>query len=224
MTHPPPESPHPPPPQSPYTASAQPTTSHAQSASRQGGWGRVLLVSLVSLVIGAVVAVVAGVGSFLGTRTLTGGGAGVRCGSADLCFASFEAEDIRSFLTERGFECEGGDGRECELRTASGRYSLFMSIPDGDGRVRRFEAGVHIAPGVEMPGPGEQFHAWFAELPFADDPDRAEEATQWVAQHRQVGGDGVERTTIGSYDYSLINRADMDQTVTLMVEAGETWL
>lgn len=183
----------------------------------RGGMGKVLLVALL---IGAVVAVLAGTGAFFGSRSLTGGDGAVRCGDSDLCFANFDVDGVTGYLTGHGFTCH--TSRECQLWTGSGRYEAALSR-EGD-RLRRYEAIVSYAPGVAMPPRGEDFLAWFAALPFGADTTAASGAQQWLAANRHAGGDHSVRTEIGGYEFRLVHRERADMWVSLMVEAGEPWL
>lgn len=183
----------------------------------RSGMGKVLLVALL---IGLVVAALSGTGAFLGARGVTGGDATTRC-DGNLCFSSFEVDDVSGFLTSHGFTCQ--TGRECDLWTGSARYEVRLVGGDGQ-RSRRYEASVSYAPGVAMPEPGEEFLAWFAALPFGAGAAEVSVVQDWLAQNRQDGGDHATRTDVGGLEFSLVHREGVDMWVSLMVDAGEPWL
>jgi hypothetical protein len=173
---------------------------------------------LITSVAGLIALAGAGAGSFAAVRANAGQVGSAPCPvSYGRCIPSMRSADVISALKAKGHECAiESTGWLCTIRIGDASYEARLRTPGGQlasAYVSTRSATDGITRGAKA------YMSWFAELPFADDPQMVAYVDDWLTQ--QIDAGKKVTAEIAGYRYEL-NASNSKGYVTFDVEGLES--
>lgn len=138
-------------------------------------------------------------GGFFAVQNATASSLGpVECGAIADCIPDVPGTAVIEMLEDRGFDCE--PERFCDLTVGSTWYRISLNSHDGvDHLIAGYTVDVQHFPQLELSDRARGLLAWFATLPFSNDPEADAATRQWLDEN--LGGD--DETTIRDFDLAV---------------------
>jgi hypothetical protein len=172
-------------------------TLHGPGTPRSGGRRKWLLIPL----LGGIMLLLVGVGTFLLARSYEGSKASQSCDIWQ-CIPRLEAAKVAKALQDEGYTCTQNLGDwNCKLQI--GYVSFEVRLLVAEELIHDMEASISQADGELVTETGLPFLNWFATLPYSQDAQTSAQIEAWVTE--QVNGKKATEATIGNYRYELTN-------------------
>jgi hypothetical protein len=159
---------------------------------------------LVAVLVGVVVLVASGVGTF----SLSGGfggrvGQSVACGPNQRCIPALSSSAVADALTAEGYEClAGGVGQTCQTQIGPNLYELGLTTSTEDPeQIEAVRANVTYPEDSTPTSTTKAYLAWAASLPYGQDEITVGEVTAWL--NEQIDAGQEQAVVLGGYTVNV---------------------